>query len=1362
MTTPRRIRLKLAGTVGPDHVLDDLRRRHAVIVAGSAVRIEAGVFERENVRRPLDISGFVSLNLEIYGDRTQKQLLLPAKSIDAASLESITADGWDEELEQNAVFEFTGAETNVAFGKRNATRDAWLVVYGVLESGDRYPCGAGKILLERDNAGGGTEPGPNPELYPTLAQYIELRDQSLAAVLEVQESVEAAASSAAAAVEASAKAVRHDMTQDLTRVQRARARANVGLASAVCVSSVLPSTFTPASLDLSVSSVPVSASIWQDYRARIQDLIDSATASGLKIIWDARVPVAGLILRSGTFIDALPGCGAIVPNNANLPIFSNEHYAALRQQADPQNPDWNTLPRTRGITIDGGIWHGNGQNQIHSNLTEGWTVPFRLFNVEDLTLKNLTIYKPRTFAAQFFNWFNVVFEDIYIDVGVVVGYNFDGLHFNSGERLRGRGLMVKSMDDALAFNADEPWTQSDGVPAFFQSNLLCPGPIRDVQVRDVMLMDAGYGMRILSGGSRVDNITIDGVSGRHGQHLLCIDNYDEVPQGGTGVRKEGPGNIGTITLRNVNTTWIGTGGYKNALVYVGASMDRLVIDSYERHPDINPFNLPLVHIRRRDWKVEQELPVKIGEIIVNGYKARLSHAGTNGVYYHIYNDGADIDRIECNDPTIINTNPEAGIIAAGGLVHSINNGRIGLVEINNPSTNYLATWTRVATGGVIERTVVKNPRETLWREGGTIGDTGIKDDPSEPGVFTLSVPDGMTYTDALGGPTYMFSPSQAIGGEFNIKSWGAFYLHVRQPGLTLRSGTTTPTRQGYSFRLNGTSVALTVYTVSGGSATLDQVTGLTLDIAETWLPELEANGNLIRGYLQRKSDGQWLNHSGAWQPTRVACVSAYDNRMPAGQPMIAIQGAGNSVRCRNVWTHNLLATDYAPDPGDEPEVDDLSEPILQFEISDPAKVLTAADAPAGYWDEVAKLLDTSGNDNHATAAIGYRPRYLAHDGEDYILLPGTAGNSVSLPYFPELHVGGDLTIEAKISIANKTAGTQVIMERWQNSGAILLADCWHLQITSAGLLRFLASPTGNVGVGTTNVTSTAPWPFANHAPGWLRVTYDVDNGAGSREVKFWTSEDGETWDQLGDTLTVAGTGSIIDAPSVLRIGHSSDTGAASALAGRLFRARVRSGLGDASAVIVDIDPAACQDGSNTFPDAGPHGVEVTINRGTASTRATVIKSGMLLFDGVDDHFTLTSPVTLGGSVTYLARQQPFGSLFVGFGTAGTNAAFSPFHQSNSLHFSDAGNAWSVLSHAVNATVRYVARTGPAGAGKLFANAQEVSGLMHSVVGNETDKRLSYIGRRGANYAHGILGDIAVHPKLSDAGMAAGDEWLADT
>lgn len=64
-------------------------------------------------------------------------------------------------------------------------------------------------------------------------------------------------------------------------------------------------------------------------------------------------------------------------------------------------------------------------------------------------------------------------------------------------------------------------------------------------------------------------------------------------------------------------------------------------------------------------------------------------------------------------------------------------------------------------------------------------------------------------------------------------------------------------------------------------------------------------------------------------------------------------------------------------------------------------------------------------------------------------------------------------------------------------------------------------PTGS-GASTRTAISTAPAPFAAWEEGWVRITLDVDNGAGGSDVTFYTSTDGINWTQLGSVVTVAG------------------------------------------------------------------------------------------------------------------------------------------------------------------------------------------------------------------------------------------------
>jgi len=95
--------------------------------------------------------------------------------------------------------------------------------------------------------------------------------------------------------------------------------------------------------------------------------------------------------------------------------------------------------------------------------------------------------------------------------------------------------------------------------------------------------------------------------------------------------------------------------------------------------------------------------------------------------------------------------------------------------------------------------------------------------------------------------------------------------------------------------------------------------------------------------------------------------------------------------------------------------------------------------------------------------------------------------------------------------------------------------------------------------------STASVPFSNDDRGRVRVTIDVDNGAAGNDVKFWvtgtdiTLADGTSWDQLGATVTTAGTTSIHDGNSELAVGGRSITGA-QPIPGNLFGAQVYDGI----------------------------------------------------------------------------------------------------------------------------------------------------------------------------------------------------------
>lgn len=114
---------------------------------------------------------------------------------------------------------------------------------------------------------------------------------------------------------------------------------------------------------------------------------------------------------------------------------------------------------------------------------------------------------------------------------------------------------------------------------------------------------------------------------------------------------------------------------------------------------------------------------------------------------------------------------------------------------------------------------------------------------------------------------------------------------------------------------------------------------------------------------------------------------------------------------------------------------------------------------------------------------------------------------------------------------------------------------WYMALDETGHLVWVWSATGAADVAT--VTSTAVVPFANGTPGWVKVEFDVDNGASGNDVKFYTSPDGSTWTQLGTTVTTAGVTSISSTFLNYYLGSHSTT-PVSKFDGRIYWVDVRS------------------------------------------------------------------------------------------------------------------------------------------------------------------------------------------------------------
>lgn len=238
------------------------------------------------------------------------------------------------------------------------------------------------------------------------------------------------------------------------------------------------------------------------------------------------------------------------------------------------------------------------------------------------------------------------------------------------------------------------------------------------------------------------------------------------------------------------------------------------------------------------------------------------------------------------------------------------------------------------------------------------------------------------------------------------------------------------------------------------------------------------------------------------------------------------------------------------------------------------------------------------------------PRFLDWNGDNYIYLPGAAGNYLSVPDQTAFDLTGDLDIRVKVALDDWTpSASQVLLAKRATTGQ----TSYSLRVFTGGALELAWSPDGTTGAVIAK-TSTAVTGITDGEPMWVRATLDVDNGASGNDVKFYTSEDGATWTQLGSTVTTAGVTSVYASTSIVEVG-SRATGASDPLTGKVYRAVIRDSIGGSP--VLDIDTALVASGSATSFAARTNQT-VTIHRGTSGRKTVAVTHPVWLF-GTDDY-----------------------------------------------------------------------------------------------------------------------------------------------
>lgn len=248
------------------------------------------------------------------------------------------------------------------------------------------------------------------------------------------------------------------------------------------------------------------------------------------------------------------------------------------------------------------------------------------------------------------------------------------------------------------------------------------------------------------------------------------------------------------------------------------------------------------------------------------------------------------------------------------------------------------------------------------------------------------------------------------------------------------------------------------------------------------------------------------------------------------------------------------------------------------------------------------------------AAGGARPILVPYSGTNYLWLPAVNGNYASTPDAAPLDITGDIDIHVFLAAADWTPSTALALVS-KSVGGVAGTGSYVLYLNTDGTLHLFLDN----GSATVDIASTVATGLTDNSSKWVRVAW-----VSGSDAKFYLSDDGATWTQLGATVSNAFAG-IRNGNNALTIGNlSGGIGFAGAGGAKIYRARIYNGINGTLAF--DANFASVSEGATSFTESSSNAATVTINRSGAKP-AYIVGSQMLLGDGAA-HFMQTGAITV--------------------------------------------------------------------------------------------------------------------------------------
>lgn len=222
-------------------------------------------------------------------------------------------------------------------------------------------------------------------------------------------------------------------------------------------------------------------------------------------------------------------------------------------------------------------------------------------------------------------------------------------------------------------------------------------------------------------------------------------------------------------------------------------------------------------------------------------------------------------------------------------------------------------------------------------------------------------------------------------------------------------------------------------------------------------------------------------------------------------------------------------------------------------------------------------------------------RVSVHTGSRRLVIPA-AGARATTPDAAALDITGDIDIRVDAQLDNW--GNDLV-ELAAKQDAATNQRSWRLLQRGTGVAEFVWTTDGTGATGTL-VQTTMPLPTQPASRLALRITLDVDNGAGGWTVTWYTAPTlAGPWTQFGSTVTGSGTTSIFNSSAPLDVGDVAGM-ALVAPVGVFYGLEVRNGID--GTVVANPDFTAPASGTTSFADSAGRtwtltgGAEITDRR----------------------------------------------------------------------------------------------------------------------------------------------------------------------